>query len=120
MRALLLFVICVVVGCATVQPTGVQDRGDGFYRIVDSVPEGQAASLSPRVREVGGAFCEAQQGRYIEISGSGVEPTIDFSGRDSVDVCFRCTPLTGEPPDNYRRAAKACGFPYRWPIIGYR
>jgi hypothetical protein len=121
MRALFLLVICVVVGCATVTPTDIQDRGNGYYTLVASVDEAEAEGLHQRTRQVARAFCESKRGSYHEMASNGVEPTmIDFSGRDSAEICFRCSPATETPQINWQQASEACGLPYRWPLVGYR
>ena len=120
MRVVAFLAVCVIVSCATVTATDVENRGNGYYRIVASVPEDEANGLALRTRERARAFCTAEGGSYREMIYSDVEPTmIDFSGRDSVKICFRCTPAPETPPRNYELAIQSCGIG-RWPLIGYR
>ncbi|MCX7358418.1 MAG: hypothetical protein NT015_09800 [Alphaproteobacteria bacterium] len=120
MRALFLLAVCIVVGCATVSATDVEDRGHGYYRIVASVPEDEANGLALRTRQRAQAYCSAAGGSYVEMAYSDVEPTlIDFSGRDSVTICFRCNPAPETPQRNWQLSHEACGID-GWPLIGYR
>lgn len=117
MRALLLLVACAIVGCATVEATGVQDRGNGYYRIVGR-SDGDRGVLGQRTRQTAEAHCASAQGSFRIIASSDVQPKIDLGDEDSVQICFRCDTREQTPRLDPRQMYEACGLPYHQSLFG--